>query len=178
MDCQTHRSVFFSGEKLTSKALEIFAECAESMSFADAYCPNLSNTQSNSARFGLWGAHLKRGLTDEHVTVEESSDWLACETRSSIRGALEVANLDDCFVKVKSLSEDRTETGNSPVEEITGDQPPQAKVCYVTWKDYHQIFLHVISILQCVWMQSLRHKRGKMLAQKSLRQWCKIRNNL
>ena len=38
---------------------EIFAQCAENMSFADAYCPNLSNTQSNSARFGWWGAHLK-----------------------------------------------------------------------------------------------------------------------
>ena len=61
------------------------------------------------------------------MTVEESSDWLACETRSSIRGALEVANLDDCFVKVKSLSEDRTETGNSPVEEITGDQTSTGK---------------------------------------------------
>ena len=127
MHWQTHRSFFFSDEKLTSKALEIFAQCAENMSFANAYCPNLSKTQSNSARFGWWGAQLKPGLTDEHVTVEESSDWLACETRSSIRGALEVANLDDCFVKVKSLSEDLTETGNSPVEEITGDQTSTGK---------------------------------------------------
>ena len=126
MDWQTH-SFFFSDEKLASQALEISAQCAENMSFADAYCPNLSNTQSSSARFGWWGAQLKPGLTDEHVTVEESSDWLACETRSSIRGALEVANLDDWFVKVKSLSEDLTETGKSPVEEIIVDQTSTCK---------------------------------------------------
>lgn len=105
----------------------MFAQFAENMSFAEAYCPSLSNTQSFSARFGWWGAHLKPGLTDEHVTVEESRDWLTCDTRSSIRGALEVANLDDCFVKVKSLSEDLTETGNKPVEEITGDQTSTRK---------------------------------------------------
>ena len=126
VDWQTH-SFFFSDEKLPSQALEIFAQCAENMSFADAYCPNLSNTQSSSARFGWWGAQLKPGLTDEHVTVEECREWVACETRSSIRAALEVANLDDCFVKVKSLSEDLAETGNLPVEEITGDETSTGK---------------------------------------------------
>ena len=113
---------YFTEEKHISKVLEIFEEFAENMSFADAYCPNLSSAQSNSTQYGWWGASLKPGLTDEHVTVQESSDWLAFDTRASISGALEVANLESCFVKVKSLTEDLKDIGNSPPNENTDDQ--------------------------------------------------------
>ncbi|XP_078347147.1 uncharacterized protein LOC144632387 isoform X2 [Oculina patagonica] len=95
-------------ERCCSKALEIFAQFAENMSFSDAFCPSLSvsNTQSSSAEFGWWGASLKPGLTDDYVTVQECSDWLARETRASLRGALEVANLESCRVRINSLAED------------------------------------------------------------------------
>ena len=91
------------------------------MSFSDAFCPSLSvsNTQSTSADFGWWGASLKPGLTDEHVTVQESSDWLACDTRASLRGALEVANLESCRVRIDSLAEDLKEIENSTQGENT-----------------------------------------------------------
>ncbi|KAJ7362072.1 ATPase AAA domain-containing protein 5 [Desmophyllum pertusum] len=88
-------------ERCCTKALEIFEQFAENMSFTDAFCPSLSvsGTQSTSAEFGWWGAPLKPGLTDEHVTVQECSDWLARDTRASLRGALEVANLENCRVQ-------------------------------------------------------------------------------
>ncbi|XP_078355975.1 ATPase family AAA domain-containing protein 5-like [Oculina patagonica] len=106
-------------EKCCSKALEIFARFAENMSFSDALCPSLSvsNTQSTSAETGWWGASLKPGLTDDHVTVQECSDWLARDTRASLRGALEVANLESCRVRINSLAEDLKEIENSTQDE-------------------------------------------------------------
>lgn len=94
---------------------------AENMSFSDAFCPSLpvSNTQSTSDEFGWWEAALKPGLTDEHVTVQECSDWLARDTRASLRGALEVANLESCRVKVNSLVEDLKQIENSTQNENT-----------------------------------------------------------
>lgn len=94
---------------------------AENMSFSDAFCPSLpvSNTQSNSDEFGWWEAALKPGLTDEHVTVQECSDWLARDTRASLRGALEVANLESCRVKVNSLVKDLKQIENSTQNENT-----------------------------------------------------------
>lgn len=91
------------------------------MSFSDAFCPSLSvsNNQFTSADFDWWGASLKPGLTDEHVTVQESSDWLARDTRASLRGALEVANLESCRVRIDSLAEDLKEIENSTQSENT-----------------------------------------------------------
>ena len=91
------------------------------MSFSDAFCPSLSisNTQSTSSEFGWWDAALKPGLTDEHVTVQGCSDWLARDTRASLRGALEVANLESCHVKVNSLVEDLKQIENSTQDENT-----------------------------------------------------------
>lgn len=108
-------------ERCCTKALEIFAQFAENMSFSDAFCPRLSvsNTQSTSAEFGWWHAALKPGLTDEHVTVQMCSDWLARDTRASLRGALEVANLESCRVKVSSLVEDLKYIENSTRDEKT-----------------------------------------------------------
>lgn len=122
--CPSHLSVvlicfilFFPSleERCCTKALEIFAQFAENMSFSDAFCPSLSvsNTQSTSAEFGWWHAALKPGLTDEHVTIQECSDWLARDTRASLRGALEVANLESCRVKVNYLVEDLKHLENS-----------------------------------------------------------------
>lgn len=73
----------------------------------------MSNTQCTSSEFGWWGASLKPGLTDDHVTVQECSDWLAHDTRSSLRGALEVGNLESCRVRINSLTEDLKEIENS-----------------------------------------------------------------
>lgn len=126
--------MYFTEEKCAMKALDIFAQFAENMSFAEAFCPNLSSTQCNSAQFGWWEAQIKPGLTDDHVTVQEYSDWLACETRASIRGALEVVNLESCRVKVKSLSEDLTEIGYSSQIENPGDQIPpveESELCKI-----------------------------------------------
>lgn len=94
---------------------------AENMSFSDAFCPSLpvSNTQPTSDEFGWWEAALKPGLTDEHVTVQECSDWLARDTRASLRGALEVANLESCRVKVNSLVKDLKQIENSTQNENT-----------------------------------------------------------
>ena len=91
------------------------------MSFSDAFCPSLSisNTQSTSSEFGWWDAALKPGLTDEHVTVQGCSDWLARDTRASLRGALEVASLESCHVKVNSLVEDLKQIENSTPDENT-----------------------------------------------------------
>jgi len=115
--------VFFPSveERCCTKALEIFAQFAENMSFSDAFCPSLSvsNTQSTSAEYGWWHATLKPGLTDEHVTVQEWSDWLARDTRASLRGALEMANLESCRVKVNSLVEDLKHLENSTQDENT-----------------------------------------------------------
>ena len=119
-------------DKCSIKALEIFAQFAENVSYADAFCPNLSSAESNSPQFAWWGASLKPGLTDKHVTVKETSDWLAGDTRASIRGALEVANLESCRMKVKSLSEDMTEIGYSSRSENTEDQNSalvESKLC-------------------------------------------------
>ena len=111
----------FTEEKCTFKALEIFEQFAENMSYADAFCPNLCSSQPNAAQFGWWGAPIKPGLTDEHVSVQESSDWLVRDTRASIRGAMEVANLESCRAKVKSLSEDMDIIGFSSQNEIPHD---------------------------------------------------------
>jgi len=91
------------------------------MSFSDAFCPSLSisNTQSASAEFGWWDAALKPGLTDEHLTVQDCSDWLARDTRASLRGALELANLESCRVKVNSLVEDLEQIETSTQDEKT-----------------------------------------------------------
>ena len=91
------------------------------MSFSDAFCPSLSvsKTQSTSAEFGWWEATLKPGLRDEHVTIQECSDWLARDTRASLRGALEVANVESCRVKVNSLVEDLKQIENSTQDENT-----------------------------------------------------------
>ena len=91
------------------------------MSFSDAFCPSLSisNTQSTSTELGWWDAALKPGLTDEHVTVQDCSDWLARDTRASLRGALEVANLESCRVRVNSLVEDLKQIENSNQDENT-----------------------------------------------------------
>lgn len=53
------------------------------------------------------------------MTVQESSDWLACDTRASLRGALEVANLESCRVRIDSLAEDLKEIENSTRGENT-----------------------------------------------------------
>lgn len=89
------------------------------MSFSDAFCPSLSvsSTQSTSTEFGWWGAALKPGLSDEHVTVQECSDWLACDTRASLRGALEVANLESCHVGINSLAQDLKDIDKSNQDE-------------------------------------------------------------
>ena len=60
---------------------------------------------------------MKPGLTDEHVTVQECRDWLARDTRASLRGALEVANLESCRVRVNSLVEDLEQIENSTQDE-------------------------------------------------------------
>ena len=60
---------------------------------------------------------MKPGLTDEHVTVQECSDWLARDTRAFLRGALEVANLESCRVRVNSLVEDLKQIENSTQDE-------------------------------------------------------------
>lgn len=60
---------------------------------------------------------LKPGLTDEHVTVEECSHWLARDTRASIRAASEVANLESCRTKVNCLANDLKEVKNVDEEE-------------------------------------------------------------
>ena len=92
------------------------------MSYADAFCPSLSSSQPNADQFDWWGASIKPGLTDEHVTVQESSDWLVRDTRASIRGAIEVANLESCRAQVKSLSEDMEKMGCSNQNENPDDQ--------------------------------------------------------
>ena len=91
------------------------------MSFSDAFCPSLSipNTQSTSAEFGWWDTALKPGLTDEYVTVQDCSDWLARDTRASLRGALEVANLESCRVRVNSLVGDLKQIENSTQDKNT-----------------------------------------------------------
>ena len=111
---------FFSSpsidERCCTKALDIFAQFAENLSFSDAFCPSLSirsNTQSTSAEFGWWDAALKPGLTDEHVTAQDYSDWLARDTRASLRGAVEVANLESCRLRVNSLLKDFKQIENS-----------------------------------------------------------------
>ena len=70
---------------------------------------------------------MKPGLTDEYVTVQEYSDWLARDTRAYIRGALEVANLENCRVKVNSLAEDLKEIENLAPEEATSTS--ENKLC-------------------------------------------------
>ena len=60
---------------------------------------------------------LKPGLTDEHVTVEECSHWLARDTRASIRAASEVSNLESCRTKVNCLANDLKEVKNVDEEE-------------------------------------------------------------
>ena len=111
--------IFLSGERCCTKALDVFAQFAENQSFLDAFCPSLSvsNTQSSSVDFGWWEAVLKPGLTDEHVTVEECSHWLARDTRASIRAASEVANLESCRTKVNCLANDLKEVKNVVEEE-------------------------------------------------------------
>lgn len=100
------------------------------MSFSDAFCPSLSvsNTQSTSAEFGWWDAALKPGLTDEHVTVQDCGDWLARDTRASLRGALEVANLESCREKVNSLVEDLKQIKNSTQDKNTST-PLESEQC-------------------------------------------------
>lgn len=107
------------------------------MSFTDAFCPSLSvsDTQSTSAEFGWWGAPLKPGLTDEHVTVQECSDWLARDTRASLRGALEVANLENCRVQLNYLAEELREIKNSTQGESTEELPSavmESELCNFT----------------------------------------------
>lgn len=53
------------------------------------------------------------------MTVQECSDWLARDTRASLRGALEVANLESCRVKVNSLVKDLKQIENSTQNENT-----------------------------------------------------------
>lgn len=96
---------FFTEEKCAFKALEIFAQFAENVSYADAFCPNLSSAPLSSVEFGWWEAPLKPGLTDDHVTVQECRDWLTRDTRASLRGSLEIANFECCRVNLESLSE-------------------------------------------------------------------------
>ena len=94
-------------KKWVSQALEVFQQFAETMSFADAFCPGFPtvNAISTSLELGWWNASLKPGLTDKHVTVRETADWSTRDTRASIRGALEVACLESCHVKVERLTE-------------------------------------------------------------------------
>ena len=108
-------------ERCCIKAMDVFAQFAENMSFSDAFCPSLSisNTQSTSAEFGWWDAAVKPGLTDEHVTVQDCSDWLARDTRASLRGALEVANLESCRVRVNYLLKDLKQIENSTQDKNT-----------------------------------------------------------
>lgn len=96
---------FLFTEEMSFKALEIFAKFADTMSYLDAFCPNLSYVQQVSSQFDYWQASCKPGLSDEYVTLKESSDWLIQDTRDCIRGSLEVANLDYCRLSVKSLSQ-------------------------------------------------------------------------
>lgn len=109
------------GERCCTKALDIFAQFAENLSFSDAFCPSLSfsNTHSTSTEFGWWDAALKPGLTDEHVTVQDCSEWLARDTRASLRGAVEAANLESCRVRVNSLLKDLKQIENSAQDKNT-----------------------------------------------------------
>ena len=90
---------------MSFKALEIFANFADTLSYLDAFCPNLSSVQQMSSQFDCWQASCKPGLSDEYATLIESSDWLIQNTCDCIRGSLEVANLDYCCCSVKSLSQ-------------------------------------------------------------------------
>lgn len=90
---------------MSFKALEIFAKFADTMSYLDAFCPNPSYVQQMSSQFDYWQASCKPGLSDEYVNLMESSDWPIQDTYDCIRGSLEVANLDNCRVRVKSLSQ-------------------------------------------------------------------------
>lgn len=94
-----------SSEEMSFKALEIFAKFADTMSYLDAFCPNPSSVQQMSSQSDCWQASCKPGLSDEYVTLIESSDWLIQDTCDCIRGSLEVANLDYCRASVKSLSQ-------------------------------------------------------------------------
>ncbi|XP_068761960.1 ATPase family AAA domain-containing protein 5-like isoform X1 [Montipora capricornis] len=112
-----------SNEEICSfKALEIFAQFAENMSHLDALCPSLSGSPPTSAQFGWLGAELKPGLSDEHVTVQESWNWLTRDIRADIRGALEAANLEFCLVKVKSLSQNLEEMGFSNQNKVSDNR--------------------------------------------------------
>ena len=90
---------------MSFKALQIFANFADTLSYLDAFCPNPSSVQQMSSQFDCWQASCKPGLSDEYVTLIESSDWLIQDTCDCIRGSLEVANLDYCRSSVKSLSQ-------------------------------------------------------------------------
>ena len=73
----------------------------------DAFIPNASTRfgEYKSAEFEWWSAQLKPGLTDSHVTVREASDWSTRDTRASFRAALELASLEKCAMKSRSLAD-------------------------------------------------------------------------
>ena len=47
------------------------------------------------------------------MTAQDYSDWLARDTRASLRGAVEVANLESCRLRVNSLLKDFKQIENS-----------------------------------------------------------------
>ncbi|XP_031558761.1 ATPase family AAA domain-containing protein 5-like [Actinia tenebrosa] len=96
-----------SVKEFQGEALEMFSRLAEDISFMDAYIPSITTDGRNdhTAAFGWWQAHVQAGLSDDVITVRKRHDWLTCDTSACIRGALEVASLENSYTSYKSLTE-------------------------------------------------------------------------
>lgn len=122
-------------------SLEVFCDLAEDVSFMDAHIPNTTLSNGQSDDFGWWHAKLTPDLVDTTCKCPDTINWSTADTRSDLRGAVEIASVECREVKLMNLLKRiscnrRTSTSNqiNVVGNYSGEKRANeliTKICHI-----------------------------------------------